>query len=520
MDSTIASGAAAIKRTTLGRLLRLRAILRRLSPVFAFVALFITAQAGTLLLPTSAFAVFALVAWRTVAVRCVSIYSSALLAGVMSALLLHTNPAAIPSGEQLYRAEILDGPRYRSAGAVQLTLRLTLANAVSDGQSWSAICRGPAVPWNELGSRAEDLNPGTLLLVRTKLQGHSDKTVGYNATLRRHGIDATCKLPMVALVRAAPPSLIQRLRSKLYNTVYSSVGEGEDAGLLLSLALGKRDTLTLLSERAFKRCGIAHLLVLSGYQVMLVYIAVRWCSRWVLRRFFVSALQRGVIGSYWAAAIASIFTALFVAVVGAESASMRALIAAGALVVAVVWERGGGMLNAMLLALLLLSIGAPGCYFEPGVQLTFAALAGIALGISARGASRMQKFLMSTILASLFSGAVSMLWFDSFSIIGVLANLVIVPVVSIIACHGGLTGVIASLIWPNAGALILQIVAWILDQFRLGVIAVSHQQYIAIDVGVTGKIIVCAVVCSIGLAVLYARFKTVVAMRGVRMGEW
>ncbi|NDC38874.1 MAG: hypothetical protein EBZ48_12625, partial [Proteobacteria bacterium] len=128
------------------------------------------------------------------------------------------------------------------------------------------------------------------------------------------------------------------------------------------------------------------------------------------------------------------------------------------------FERQGGMLNAVLVSGTVISVLWPGAAFEPGVELTYAALGGIMLG---RGRGRgVWEFLVVSFYATTATGLVALLWFGAVSVFGFILNPWLAPLFGLISCEGGGVAAALYLLGIDSDGLLLQGVAWALEQGR------------------------------------------------------
>jgi competence protein ComEC len=262
---------------------------------------------------------------------------------------------------------------------------------------------------------------------------------------------------------------LDRARQTIERDVIGLLGPGEASGLVTALSIGARDTLSLGTEHAFKATGLAHLLVVSGFQVTVVFHFVAgfigWLfarSRWLLERIPVREIS----------AVVGLVAALgFVGISGLEGASLRAGLAAVFVVVATVLERGRGMLNGILVSLVGVSTVWPGAFLEPGVQLTYAALLGICIAAGngkpvASLAERIRLFGRLTVIVWVCSSAIAVAWFGTIAPLGLLLNPLIAPFASVVGCQGTFLGYGAYASGLDSNGAILALVATMLEAVR------------------------------------------------------
>ena len=210
--------------------------------------------------------------------------------------------------------------------------------------------------------------------------------------------------------------------------------------LLEGLLIGERRQLppTLLAD--FRQAGVYHVLAISGFNVALVAGSA----------FLLLRLAR--VPMPLAAGLALLTLVAFAAVVGGQPSVLRATVMGGLFLAAGLLGRESRVWNSLAAALLVLLVLDPASLAEPGLQLSFAATAGLLhLGpwIQARLAPWCPAPLASALAVS--TGAqlgvtpVMLLHFGQLSPLGVGANLIVVPLAALLTTGGVLTLAVAAL---------------------------------------------------------------------------
>jgi competence protein ComEC len=221
------------------------------------------------------------------------------------------------------------------------------------------------------------------------------------------------------------------------------------------MAFGFRDVLSSPVEGMFSSLGLSHLLVVSGYQVSLVFgVVFAVVTRGASMMFPVLA-TRNV-----ATSVSFVVASLYVVVVGSEMSALRALIAAACLCAALLLDRRHGFFQRWAVALLIMELVWTWAFFEIGVLLTFAALAGIGMGSILGGRSRFGSTVWVGVCVWLLTSAIVVMWSGTFSAIGVVLNLFLAGPWSVLNCTVGVVGILlhAVRLWP--GREILSFVAF------------------------------------------------------------
>ena len=219
-------------------------------------------------------------------------------------------------------------------------------------------------------------------------------------------------------------------------------------GLGEGLLLGVNRALGADLEQIFRRTGIIHIVVLSGYNVMLVAEAIMRLLSFVFR-----PRTRMVIG------VVGIST--FALLVGLSATVVRASIMAVLILVARATGRTYAITRALMLAgIAMLLINPYLLVFDPGFQLSFLATVGLiflAPLIEKRltlvpTKFQVREFLTATIATQLFVLPILIYSIGSFSIVSVVVNVLVLPTVPITMLLTFITGVFGLLL-PSLGIL-------------------------------------------------------------------
>lgn len=206
-----------------------------------------------------------------------------------------------------------------------------------------------------------------------------------------------------------------------------------EAGLLKAAILGDRSGLDRAVDQAFLDSGTYHVLAISGLNVSVLAASLFLLLRLVRAPARLAALLSiGVVTAYAALA-------------GGSPSVVRAAIMADVYLLAVVLDREADLLNTLALSALVVLLANPLFLGDVGFQLTFLATLAIVLAVEGwapamarwpRPARWMGESLLITLAATLGTLPVLAATFNRFSPIGLLANLVVVPLSGIITAAG------------------------------------------------------------------------------------
>jgi competence protein ComEC len=253
--------------------------------------------------------------------------------------------------------------------------------------------------------------------------------------LRRLGIGLELRAAAVAAAgapRAGPAGLLDRIRTRSE----AAVGAGLDppqAALALGFVLGQDDRIDVLTREQFRRSGLAHLLAVSGQNVMLLAI---------LAGIMLAALGLGPTARL---VLVLALIAAYVPVAGAGPSIQRAAVMGAAGIVAGLAGRTTDRLYLPLLAAFATLLLNPLSAGDVGWQLSFAAVIGIAIWsepiatlLRERLAAEPERWRLAgplaegaglTIAATLATGPLMAYHFETVSLASLPANLLVLPAV-------------------------------------------------------------------------------------------
>src|SRR5262245_29207289 len=254
-------------------------------------------------------------------------------------------------------------------------------------------------------------------------------------------------------------AFIDGIRNAIDRRIRASL-PGDTGAIASALITGKRDATTERVNQAMYDSSLAHVLSISGYHMAVVAGVVFFAVRALLALVPVLALRHPI--KKWAAAAALVAAAFYLLLSGAEVATQRAFIMTAIVLVGVMVDRPALTLRNLALAALGVLLLAPEAVVHPSFQMSFAATlalvavyerglpwmtAGADTPLGARIALWGGREILALILASLVAGLATTLYaayhFHRLAPYGVLANLLAMPMVSLVAMPSGLLALVA-----------------------------------------------------------------------------
>ena len=220
-------------------------------------------------------------------------------------------------------------------------------------------------------------------------------------------------------------------------------------GLGAGLLLGVKSSLGEEIEEAFRTTGIIHIVVLSGANIMLIVIFLMY-----VLAFVVSIRTRAVLG------IVSII--LFALMVGFSATVVRASAMAVLIMLALLIGRQYAILRALFCAgIVMLLINPLLLVYDIGFQLSFLATVGLVLvapqfemlmlGVSSR--FKLKEYFLATLSTQLAILPLLLYQIGQFSVVAILVNMAVLPMVPVAMLSTFITGVI-SFISPVAASVV------------------------------------------------------------------
>ncbi len=291
---------------------------------------------------------------------------------------------------------------------------------------------------------------GTLALPE-KFATELGRTFDYPGYLRARGVHYVLPFAQVKVTQkdAGNPVLgaLFRFKQRFLHNIESVVQEPE-AGLSAGLLLGVRQSLPQELEAVFRTSGITHIVVLSGYNIMLVVIFVTY-----VLSFLLPQKMRLIFGL--------IAIALFACMVGLSATVLRASIMAGLILVAQFLGRTYAVLRALAVCgCLMLAFNPYLLVFDVGFQLSFVATLGlILLAPHLHSYARflpealgLREFFTATLATQIFVLPILLYQIGQFSVVSVIVNLLVLPMVPLAMFLTFTTGMLGFIAVPLAEA--------------------------------------------------------------------
>ena len=280
---------------------------------------------------------------------------------------------------------------------------------------------------------------------------------GYVRSARRVG-----SAPALSLARmdAARAGLARWIRSVLDG--YGS----ED--LVRALAIGDRSGVSERRWRTLRVTGIAHLMAISGLHIGMAAGAVYWIA---LRVWTLVPRAALLIAAPQVAGVAAMLAAFgYALLAGFSLPTQRALLMLAVVIGSRLSRRCILPSHGLALALVAVLIADPHAVRSPGFWLSFVAVAAIVMALATRPAAsprtltgRLRTLATVQVAVTVGLAPVTLSVFAEQSLVSPFVNALVIPLVGAIVVPVILAGLLAGVLLPSAGAVVLAAAALLLD---------------------------------------------------------
>ncbi len=335
------------------------------------------------------------------------------------------------------------------------------------------------------GQWPTDIRPGDRLAVRADLQrpgGFSTPgSFDYPASLARQNIWITGLVRSPAFLHKIkdPPSFLHSLRF-LPEYLRHSIGMAVDKavapplqGIYRALLIGDQTLVDERTKELFRDSGCTHILSISGLHFAIISSLLFLAVYWLLRRSEWLILQYNVKKIALLVCLPPL--CFYALLAGTHSPVLRSLIMSCTAIIALCSDRRKSISTLLAAAALLILLFNPSSLFTISFQLSFAAIAAIALttpGLTHFFAGHreqqnkpplVQRLRVWSLTALTVSGAATLgtaplllMHFNQISLVGPLANLIVEPLICLWSLPLALLSCLVMPFSPETAALLLR----------------------------------------------------------------
>ncbi len=229
---------------------------------------------------------------------------------------------------------------------------------------------------------------------------------------------------------------INLIKSKLLKSYALQSFKTDNYNLLMALIFGEKTELSKEISSNYKQAGVMHILAISGLHIALIYGIILWLTKPLLR------LKKGKLYIFFISLSALWFYAILA---GFSASIVRAAVMFSVVALAKIVNRQSNIYNSLAVSALLLLVYNPNYLFDVGFQLSFAAVISIVIfqPFVRRYSYAKNKIILKTkelLLISLVAqmGVLPLIlyYFGQFPLLFLLANLIAIPLSSLILILG------------------------------------------------------------------------------------
>ena len=242
----------------------------------------------------------------------------------------------------------------------------------------------------------------------------------------------------------AAPSSLARLQDRIAARVRAQVS-GDAGAIAVAFLTGERAGISDAANAAMRDSGLAHLLSISGIHISLVAILLLGGFRLGLALIEPVALRWPI--KKWAAGFALLGIVAYTILVGASVPTVRSSVMTGVVLLAVIADRVAISMRLVALAATAILLVAPEALPGPSFQMSFGAVIALIAAYEAlrphlarwhAGAGPVRRAMMylggivlTTMVATVATTAFAIYHFQRFAPLAVAANLMAIPLTSI-----------------------------------------------------------------------------------------
>ena len=237
-----------------------------------------------------------------------------------------------------------------------------------------------------------------------------------------------------------PPKILYTLTSYLNNMIHKYI-HGESAEFVSGVLLGDRSGFSEKMTENIRLAGVSHITAVSGMHTAILAALIIGFANCFTKRRKTKAL------------ITSCVLLIYMFMTGLSPSVVRASLMALCSMAGVLFGRKGNSFDVLIIiAAVMLSLN-PELVFSPSFMLSFLATAGLMIFmplLAGEKQNQLSKLFFMTLIANAFTLPYVLWNFGSFSVIGILVNMIVVPLLPCVFVGGMLTAFLGFL--PPVGA--------------------------------------------------------------------
>jgi len=286
---------------------------------------------------------------------------------------------------------------------------------------------------------------------------------------------------------------INRIRKAIERRVLKALPD-YTGGIAVALITGNRTGIPKDAQESLRKTGLAHILAISGLHMTLVSLTLISTIRFFLSRNTYLVLHYPI--KKWAVIAGFISASIYLFLSGGAVATQRAWIMISVMLLAILLDRKGITIRNVVISAILILMISPSSLLSPGFQMSFAAVASLVAGYEIINNQRQKRFAerlyvvqlsrmrrmfgdigryfagiaTTSLIAGTATAFVAAWHFHQVAPLGLIANLLAMPIVALIVMPSLLAAMILMpygldfipfMVASNGIDWIIQITSWI-----------------------------------------------------------
>lgn len=280
---------------------------------------------------------------------------------------------------------------------------------------------------------------------------------------------------LIKVSHPTTPDFALKLRDALAGRIVDQIGQGDESDLALSYLLGQKGTMSPELSEKMRLVGLAHVIVASGFHLGIV---VSFAKKYL-----------GKVSRFATLAGATILIIAYISITGFSPSMMRAGFACIMSLFAWYFGRHLHPARSILYLIAISLIINPGYLTNIAWQLSFASYAGIIFlyplitkflyGDKQPG--KIAGIILVSLAAQLLCLPICIFHFGSMSLVALITNLVVSPVIPVVMLLSLLTGIVPIPLFAFPAKLLLKFQLVVVNYF-------SGIDWCTLDFGATSKL--------------------------------
>lgn len=249
-------------------------------------------------------------------------------------------------------------------------------------------------------------------------------------------------------------------RGQVAERLNKALIDSDFRGLIKALVIGAKGEISNQQWTVLRNTGTAHLMAISGLHIGLVAGLGFFLFRWIWGRFGSLRIAPPVVGAVASIVIATFYAAL----AGFSLPTQRALIMLLVVMGGVLLQRNFVPTRGISVALLLMVLMNPLAVLSAGFWLSFTAVAAIVYVVVGRVAVSRKSVWSYRVPVAIAVALIPLLslYFQQFSLIAPIANVLVVPMTGLVVVPICLIGTALTFCAPDLGHLLLGLAEFLL----------------------------------------------------------